>query len=90
MTGEDTSKGLRRDQRIVRHVKALNDAAGNDEAWRLALNAVRDDTTLSAAQRGAIHKTLAQQSLLWYVEACSGKPVDLDEVEARLAQHAKS
>lgn len=74
----------RRDQRIVRHIKALAAALGQEEAYQQALNGVRDDNGLTEAQREAIYKTLAQQSLLWYIEACSGKPVNFSELSAKL------
>lgn len=71
----------RRDQKIVAHIKALHQAAGDDEAYATALQAIRDDGTLKPPQREAIYKTLAQQSLLWYLEACSGNPIDLSQLQ---------
>lgn len=79
----------RRDQKIVGHIRALHRAAGDEAAYGAALNAVRDDNMLNPTQKGAIYKTLAQQSLLWYIEACTGKPVDMEEVEQKMAAMAK-
>lgn len=80
------SNPQKRNQKIVSHVRALHESAGDEVAYTAALNAVRDDSSLGDVQKGAIYKTLAQQSLLWYIEACTGKPVDLAQVEAKMAQ----
>ena len=74
----------RRDQRIVRHIKALQEGLGHEEAYQQALNGIRDDNGLSDAQREAIYKTLAQQSLLWYIEAATGNPVNVEELVQKL------
>ncbi len=81
---ENTDKNRARDHRIVRHVKALQKALGDDDAYRIALNDIRDDNVLSDEQRGAIYKTLAQQSLLWYIEASTGKAVDVEGLTQKL------
>ncbi|TNE46689.1 MAG: hypothetical protein EP343_22505 [Deltaproteobacteria bacterium] len=85
---DPTSENSRRDQRIVRHMKALEAALGNEEAYQQALNGIRDDNALTGPQREAIYKTLAQQSLLWYIEALKGEPVDVEELASQL--HAQT
>lgn len=87
---EQTAENSRRDQRIVRHMKALEAALGQEEAYQQALNGVRDDNSLTPPQREAIYKTLAQQSLLWYIEALSGKPVDVEELATQLEAQANA
>jgi hypothetical protein len=82
--------GGRRDQRIVHHIRALQETVGLEGPYASALNAVRDDSRLNQEQREAIYKTLAQQSLLWYIEACTGKPVSLADIEAKMTQGKKS
>lgn len=87
---EQKSQQERRDQRIVRHMKTLAAALGQEEAYQQALNGIRDDNSLTEAQRAAIYKTLAQQSLLWYIEACSGEPVDMAELSSTLRSSSRS
>ena len=78
-----------RNQRIVRHMKALQSAFGDDDAYRAALNGVRDDNALTDDELGAIYKTLAQQSLLWYIEAGTGEPVDVETLTEKLRAAAQ-
>ena len=73
-----------RNQRIVEHMRSIHQAAGDDDAHTAALNAIRDDHKLTDEERKAIYKTLAQQALIWYVEACTGESVDVHNVKEKL------
>ncbi len=81
---ENNDTNQERNQRIVRHMKALQNGYGDDDAYRAALNGVRDDHSLTDDQRGAIYKTLAQQSLIWYIEAGTGEPYNVETLSEKL------
>lgn len=57
-----------RDPAIVKHMRALGEAAEarSIELFTAALDAVREDPSLSPAQRGAILKTIAQEQAATY------------------------
>lgn len=62
--------------RVQGHVDALREAGLNTEAFFDALVGIRDDTLLTDAHREALHRLLATESFVWYLEALRGSPVD--------------
>ncbi|MBK8013702.1 MAG: hypothetical protein IPK13_20430 [Deltaproteobacteria bacterium] len=66
-----------RDARIGKHIRRLSEASEDPAKFAEALRAFRDDVTLSAPQRDAIFKTLAQDAALGYFVLVTGKPLDL-------------
>lgn len=69
-----------RDRRIVKHIKAINDAGADIKKFASAIREVRDDPSLSSAHREAIWKTLAQDAAQAYFVFATGKPLDLDQL----------
>jgi hypothetical protein len=61
------------DRRIVKHIRELEAAGTDTQKFLAALIAVRDDSALSQAQRGAIHKSVAQSAVIGLRECLSGK-----------------
>lgn len=66
-----------RDARIGKHIKQLGEASEDPVRFAEALRAFRDDVTLSAPQREAIFKTLAQDAAIGFFVLVTGKPLDL-------------
>lgn len=73
-----------KDRRIVRHIQALADAGNDVKKFVTALERVRDDFSLSTAQREAIFKTLAQDAAAAYFVFATGKPIDLEELTGHM------
>jgi hypothetical protein len=72
-----------RDKRIVRHIKAIAESGGDIDKFVKALQAFRDDASLTTAQREAVFKTLAQDAAHAYFVMVTGKPVDWDKIIPR-------
>jgi hypothetical protein len=75
------------DRQIVKHVRELEAAGTDTQKFLSALIAIRDDTHLSDAQRGALHKTVAQSAVIGLRECLSGKdlPEELKELISKPA-----
>lgn len=71
-----------RDRRIVKHMRAIGEAGTDVEQFARALQGVRDDASLTTAQRDAIFKTLAQDAAQAYYVMVTGKPIDLEKLVA--------
>lgn len=69
-----------RDPRIVRHIRAIVEAGTDLHRFARALQAMRDDPSLSRAQREAIFKTLAQEAAQAYFVMATGKPIELEKL----------
>lgn len=70
-----------RDPRIVKHIRAIAEAGANIEQFARALQAFRDDAALSAAQREAVFKTLAQDAAHAYYVMVTGAPIDFKKLD---------
>jgi hypothetical protein len=62
--------------RVEAHLEALRAAGLDTQAFFDALVAIRDDSALSETQRDALHRIIAMESFIWYLEALRGEPVD--------------
>ena len=62
--------------RVQDHLKRLQAAGLETEAFFNALLEIRDDTALPKAHREALYKVIAMESFIWYLEAIRGEPVD--------------
>ncbi|MCK6550382.1 hypothetical protein L6R52_31385 [Myxococcota bacterium] len=69
-----------RDKRIVKHIRAMAEAGTDIEAFAKALQGMRDDASLTTAQRDAIFKTLAQDAAQAYYVMVTGKPIELEKL----------
>jgi hypothetical protein len=78
---QDEQKIPPRDRRIVKHIKAITEAGDDIELFVQALHAMRDDGSLTSAQRDAIFKTLAQDAAQAYYVIVTGNPIEFDEPE---------
>lgn len=76
----DLEKLAPRDRRIVKHIRALNEAGTDLQKFAAAVREVRDDPSLTSAHREAIWKTMAQDAAQAYFVFASGKPLDLDQL----------
>jgi hypothetical protein len=69
-----------RDKRIVKHIRAMAEAGTDIDQFVKALQAFRDDASLTSAQRDAIFRTLAQDAAQAYYVMVTGKPIELDKL----------
>ena len=69
-----------RDRRIKKHIHAIAEAGTDIESFSAALRSVRDDPSLTSAQRDAIFKTLAQDAAQAFYVFTTGKALDLEEI----------
>lgn len=70
-----------RDKRIVKHMRAMAEAGTDIDQFTKALQAMRDDASLTTAQRDAIFKTLAQDAAQAYYVMVTGKPIELEKLK---------
>lgn len=76
----DTKALPPRDRRIVKHIRAMAESGTDIEAFAKALQGMRDDASLTTAQRDAIFKTLAQDAAQAYYVMVTGKPIELEKL----------
>jgi len=69
-----------RDKRIVKHIRAIAESGQDIQKFVKALQAMRDDASLTTAQRDAIFKTLAQDAAQAYYVMVTGKPIELEKL----------
>ncbi len=79
-----------RDRQIVKHIEAIQEAGADPELFGEALTKVRDDPSLTSAQRDAIYKTLAQEAAQAYFVFASGKQLDMQELFGEAIMKAKN
>ncbi len=72
--------------RVQEHLKKLQAAGLQTEAFFEALISIRDDTALPKAHRDALYKVVAMESFVWYLEALRGAPVDRFRAMEALAE----
>lgn len=67
--------------RVVGWLKDLAAAGPDMDKARALLNRVRTDPNANRTDREHFYRTLAQQSVVWYLGAIRGKPLSGDEVK---------
>ena len=55
---------------------AMRDAGTDADALMVALKRVRSDIRLEDAEREMIHRAVAMECYVWFLEAVLGEPVD--------------
>ena len=74
-------KKLSKNNRMTRHLKALGEAAASRsiDAFKAALEGVRNDDDLSPIQRGAILKVIAQEQASVFSQVIMKQPFGQDD-----------
>lgn len=67
--------------KVVAWVTDLSQAADDMGKAKALFNRVRDDKNATKADREHFYRTLAQQSLIWYMGAIRGNPLTGDEIK---------
>ena len=62
--------------RVREHVNTLREAGLDTQKFFDALVAIRDDSALPKAQRESLHRLVAMESFVWYIEAIRNEEVD--------------
>lgn len=78
---EPTEKQRERAARVTRWLDAVMKAGVDQDAARVAFNAVRDDPVASKHDRDAFYRALAQESVTWLIQGLRGAPFTDQERE---------
>lgn len=62
--------------RFLEHLRSLRASGFDTAALVSALVAIRQDTGLPPEQREALYRMIAMESMVWYLEALRGEPID--------------
>ena len=80
--------------RVREHVNALREAGLDTQKFFDALVGIRDDSALSKTHREALHKLVAMESFVWYLEAIRNEEIDriklADEVNKITQEYSAS